>query len=66
MTILSSDIVEGRIFIIKDESGAAGTNNITIATGGSETIDGVSTITITSNYGVGRFYVGTDGNLYTW
>jgi len=66
VTIQSSDVVEGRIFIIKDESGGAATNNITIATQGSELIDGLSTVTITANYGVGRLYVGRDGNLYTW
>jgi hypothetical protein len=66
VTIQSADIVEGRIFVIKDQSGGAGTNNITIATQGSETIDGSSTITITSNYGVGRLYASNDGNLYTW
>ena len=66
VTIQSADIYSGRIFIVKDESGGAGTNNITIATQGSETIDGASSVTITADYGVGRFYAGTDGNLYTW
>jgi len=66
VTIQTSDIVKGRVFIIKDESGGAGTNSIRIQTQGSETMDGVSTIQITSNYGVARLYVGVDGNLYTW
>jgi hypothetical protein len=66
VTISSSDITEsGKVFIIKDESGGAGTNNITIATEGSETIDGSSTVTITANYGVGRLY-SNGTNLFTW
>lgn len=66
VTVDSADISEGRIFIIKDESGGAGTNNITIATGGAETIDGAANIKITANYGVARVYCGRDGNLYTF
>lgn len=38
--------------IIKDESGAAGVNNITITANGSETIDGSSSAIINSNYGI--------------
>lgn len=65
ITILSADIVANRLFIIKDESGAAGTNNITVATEGAETIDGAASYTISTNYGVVRMY--SDGtNLYTW
>ncbi len=33
-----------------DESGAAGTNNITIATEGAETINGAGTVAIDANY----------------
>ncbi len=40
LTIQTVHIVEGRIFTIKDSVGNAGTNNITIATEGSQTIDG--------------------------
>lgn len=47
---------KGRIFIIKDESGAAGTNNITIDGNGAETIDGAATKVISTNYGVVRIY----------
>lgn len=40
-------------FIIKDESGAAGTNNITVSTiAGTVTIDGATTKVINTNYGV--------------
>lgn len=41
----------GKIYIIKDESGAAGTNNITIDGDGTETIDGTTTRVINTNYG---------------
>jgi len=65
VTMQTADITAGtRIFIIKDESGAAGTNNITIATQGSETIDGAATIVITANYGVARLY-SNGTNLFT-
>jgi hypothetical protein len=61
----SSDNVAGRLLIVKDESGAAGTNNITISTEGAETIDGQSTVTITADYGSKKFYSnGTD--WFTW
>ena len=65
VTIQTSDIVAGRIFIIKDESGAAGTNNITIATQAGEMIDGMATVAITGNYGAVRLY--SDGSdLFGW
>lgn len=39
------------IFTVKDESGNAGTNNITVATEGAETIDGAATSVISTDYG---------------
>ena len=52
VTVSSADIAnEAYKVLIQDESGAAGTNNIVIATEGSETIDGAATTSITSNYG---------------
>ena len=43
---------DGRIFILKDATGNAFTNNITITTpGGVVTIDGVTSTTIAANYG---------------
>jgi len=65
ITIGSTDVEEGFVIIVKDESGNAGTNNITVATEGSETIDGVASVTITSDYGVVKMY--SDGtNWFTF
>ena len=66
LTISSVDILDtDREFIIKDESGGAGTNNITIDTEGSETIDGAASVIITVDFGVVRLY--SDGtNLFSF
>lgn len=60
ITLGSATVTEGRFVIIKDEKGNAGTNNITVATEGSETIDGSASITISSNYGAVILY--SDGS----
>ncbi|GEM_PF-3263538 len=55
----------GKIYIIKDESGGAGTNNITIDANGTETIDGSLTLVINANYG--KFSIISDGsNWFTF
>lgn len=41
----------GKIYVVKDESGGAAANNITIDGNASETIDGATTKVINSNYG---------------
>lgn len=41
-------------YVIKDESGGAAANNITIDGNGAETIDGAPTAVINTNYGVVR------------
>lgn len=65
ITLATSATEDGKLIIIKDESGAAGTNNITIQGEGGETIDGAATKTINTNYGVLRvFSNGT--NWFTW
>lgn len=51
ITLASAIVAAGKILIVKDESGGAGTNNITVATEGSETIDGASIAVINVNYG---------------
>lgn len=47
----SSDIPDGKIITIKDESGMASTNNITISSTNNITINGTSNYIISSNYG---------------
>lgn len=48
---LSSDVGQGRIYIITDISGAAGANNITLTASGGDTINGAATFIINTNYG---------------
>jgi hypothetical protein len=45
----------GRFYVVKDESGAAATNNITI-TAAAGAIDGAANVKITTNYGAVRLY----------
>lgn len=54
---LASSVAEGRIYLIKDKSGNANTNNITIVTQGSDTVDGSTSTLLTSNYST-SFIVG--------
>jgi hypothetical protein len=50
ITLLAAASWSGRYLIIKDESGKAGTYNITVDADGSETIDGDLTYKIVINY----------------
>jgi len=50
LTLPTAQATAGRTITIKDAGGNAGTNNITIDTEGSETIDGDSTWVINGNY----------------
>jgi hypothetical protein len=47
---LASSVASGRIYVVKDASGLSNTNPITVNISGSDTIDGLSSITIDSNY----------------
>lgn len=60
---LASAVSEGRIYIIKDSSGMANTNPITVAASGSDLIDGAASVTIESNY-ESVWFVGDSGT--TW
>ena len=51
VTLLSREITELKNVVIKDTSGNAGANNITVNTEGTETIDGAVSQTISTNYG---------------
>ena len=46
----------GQVFIVTDETGSAGTNNITVATVSAQTINGASTFVINKNYGYVMLY----------
>lgn len=60
ITLGNTDLVDGRMLIIKDVGGLAGTNNITLASEGGEFIDGAASYTINTNYG--GISVFSDGN----
>lgn len=52
ITLPSAPSYSGTTFVIKDESGGAATNNISVVvSGGVKTIDGLTTQTISTNYG---------------
>lgn len=61
----TNTIREVQRFVIKDESGAAGTNAITIDVEDSGTIDGLSSITVSNDYGYVAVYHDGAGNYFT-
>lgn len=64
VTLASAMIADGAHVTVNDEGGAAGTSAVTLATEGSETIDGATSQSIGSNYGTLSLY--SDGtNWYT-
>lgn len=64
VTLQTATLEAGRSITVKDESGAAGTNNITIATQAAETIDGAATAVIDQDNGAIQLY--SDGtNWFT-
>ena len=64
ITLPTDQVRPGRTYTVKDESGAAASNNITVATEGSETIDGSATDTIAEDYG-GKTYYSDGANWFT-
>ncbi|MEK6849645.1 MAG: hypothetical protein AABY01_03690, partial [Nanoarchaeota archaeon] len=56
VSLAEGSATAGFILTIKDESGGAAANNVTIATEGAELIDGAATAVINTNYGVVRVY----------
>lgn len=65
-TLPTAASVTGQVYIIKDESGNATTNNLTIATTSSQTIDATSTYVINVNYGwVAVYSNGSNWNVVT-
>lgn len=60
VTLASAMAEDGAEVLIKDEGGNAATNAVTVDTEGSESIDGATSQSIASNYGVLRLY--SDGS----
>lgn len=56
VTLPTTEVSLVRVYTIKDESGAAGTNNITVATEGAEIIEGSATHVINVNYESKSYY----------
>ena len=54
VTLSTADTIAGNLVIVRDVGGAAGTQNITIATEGAQTIDGAATNVISVNDDVRR------------
>jgi len=50
LTLPTAQTVEGRVIVIKDAGGNAGTNNITVDTEAAQTIDGSATAVTTGDY----------------
>jgi hypothetical protein len=55
----------GYLLNVKDQSGGAGTNNITVTAGGADTIDGAASIVISVNYGALKLYGNGAGGWFT-
>ena len=65
ITIKSKDVSDGRKLVIKDSGGNASTNNITVITEGSETIDGDdSAIICGDNDSIELYCDGTNWKIY--
>jgi len=60
LTLPSAQVVSGRTIYIKDAGGNASTNNITVDTEGSETIDGSATLVMSTDYQAIQLY--SDGS----
>ena len=60
ITLATADCKNGRRVLVKDESGGAMTNNITVDTQGSQNIDGSASQLITADYGAMALY--SDGS----
>jgi len=59
-------ITDKQTIMVKDESGNAATDNITINAPSGKTIDGASSITINTAYGFKKlYYVASSGNYFT-
>lgn len=65
LTLTTGSYATNQQFVIKDESGGASANNITIDTQGAETIDGAATALISTNFGsLSILFDGTNFHLF--
>lgn len=64
VTLASADAAEGNFIQVSDFGGGAQANNITVDTEGTETIDGVSSQTISTDYG-SIVFVSNGNNWFT-
>jgi trimeric autotransporter adhesin len=65
ITLLTPSGGGAQVYIIKDESQAAGTNNITVTPQGGKTIDGAASFVINTNGGACRtYYDGTNWETF--
>jgi len=63
ITLPSAASSSGKVFIVKDQSGGASSNNITVTVdGGATNIDNATTFVINTNYGAANFY--SNGTQY--
>jgi hypothetical protein len=60
----SERVSDAQEILIQDESGAAGSHTITIETQGTDTVNGASSVTISSNYGRKRIVKRGPGKFY--
>lgn len=50
LRLMTAQTVAGRVVVIKDAAGNAGTNNVTITSEGAQTFDGAGTLVMATNY----------------
>lgn len=67
VTLPLASAENGRVIVIKDSEGSASVNNITVEPQGSETIEGASSLLISSDYGsVILASSGSEGSYPGW
>ena len=60
----ASGLGDGQTYVVKDEGGAAGSNNITVLASGSQTIDGQNSIILESPYASIQLYCNGSNKFY--
>ncbi len=60
----ASGLGDGQTYVVKDEGGAAGNNNITVLASGSQTIDGQNSVILESPYASIQLYCNGSNKFY--